>query len=173
MTRSRRSFLMRSSGCYALRQAGARGSQAGHQPGTHCGSAIDRAIPRLRPPRSFRTLPSTGDRQRARNTSDANYLSCPHPRPLPFSWQDVAESVFGLPITPRWISIDKTSGGLSLEEPYVKNEKKITKKIAIDRSKLLGFRLEEATGAAGGAKLGGKVGGKIGAKLGLKRRRTS
>lgn len=54
----------------------------------------------------------------------------------------------------------------------MKNEKKTTKKIAIDRSKLLGFRLEEATGAAGGAKLGGKVGEKIGAKIGLKRRRT-
>lgn len=55
----------------------------------------------------------------------------------------------------------------------MKNEKQTTKKIAVDRAKLLGFRLEEATGAAGGAKLGGKVGAKIGAKLGLKGRRTS
>lgn len=55
----------------------------------------------------------------------------------------------------------------------MKSAKKITKKIAIDRSKLLGFRLEEGTGSAGGAKLGGKVGGKIGAKIGRKPRRTS
>jgi len=81
--------------------------------------------------------------------------------------------MFGLPITPRPVVINKTNGGLSLGETHVKNEKKTTKKIAIDRSKLLGFRLEEPTGTAGGAKLGGKVGGKVGAKIGLKRRRSS
>jgi len=55
----------------------------------------------------------------------------------------------------------------------VNNDKKTTTTIAIDRSKLLGFRLEEAPGAAGGAKLGGKIGGKIGAKIGLKSRQPS
>lgn len=75
-----------------------------------------------------------------------------------------------MPITPKYVVLDKSNCRLSLGNHHVK---KTTKKIAVDRSKLLGFRLEEATGRAGGAKLGAKVGGKIGAKIGLKRRRTS
>lgn len=113
---------------------------------------------------------------RSRGRSGRSFCKLPElpkTEAAPFSWQGVVEPVFRLPITPRPVVIDKSHGGLSLEEPHMKNEKKTTKKIAIDRSKLLGFRLEEATGAAGGAKLGGKVGGKIGAKIGLKRRRTS
>jgi hypothetical protein len=59
--------------------------------------------------------------------------------------------------------------------------KSTTKRIKLDRSKLLGFKLAQSTltenggkcsqarlGAKLGAKLGGKIGAKIGAKIGVK-----